>query len=486
MFNYLVYNSQPARWLQENRLLWQRLLIIAAVFFASAVLPRNTRIFLLPLIVIPGIGGTWLLLRYRSLGLVFLIVASLLVPFEIGTGTNSSLNATLLLLMTLVGLWLLNVITLKRRIRVLPSRPVWPLLGLLGVGLLSFGAGQLHWYPIEGAPIPAQIGGLFIFIFSATAFLLVANYVRDLRWLQWMTWIYLALGALYIVGWLLPGVRRTIHPLFQYGSTLSLFWTWLGALAFSQALFNERLRIVWRLALGVLTFAALYAAWILNGDWKSGWMPLLATIAVLLVLRFWRLGTLAILGSPFVISGMLASVIASDQYSYSTRIDAWLILLEIVKVSPILGLGPANYYWYTPLFPIRGYAVQFNSHHQFIDLLAQTGLLGVICFVWFLWEMGWLAWRLRTRVPTGFARAYVYGGLAGLAGTILSATLGDWVLPFVYNVGLRGFRSSVFGWLFLGGLVALEQMFDKESRFNKACPEPKDSQTLKHGVKTLG
>jgi hypothetical protein len=36
--------------------------------------------------------------------------------------------------------------------------------------------------------------------------------------------------------------------------------------------------------------------------------------------------------------------------------------------------------------------------------------------------------------------------------------LGDWVLPFVYNVGLAGFRSSMIGWIFLGGLVALETM----------------------------
>jgi len=36
--------------------------------------------------------------------------------------------------------------------------------------------------------------------------------------------------------------------------------------------------------------------------------------------------------------------------------------------------------------------------------------------------------------------------------------LADWVLPFVYNIGLAGFRASVLGWLFLGGLVTLEQM----------------------------
>lgn len=50
------------------------------------------------------------------------------------------------------------------------------------------------------------------------------------------------------------------------------------------------------------------------------------------------------------------------------------------------------------------------------------------------------------------------GALGGLAGTLMSGMLGDWFLPFVYNVGLVGFRSSVFAWLFLGGLVVYEQL----------------------------
>jgi len=61
-------------------------------------------------------------------------------------------------------------------------------------------------------------------------------------------------------------------------------------------------------------------------------------------------------------------------------------------------------------------------------------------------------------VPEGFARAYVYGALGGLAGTLVAGMLADWLIPFVYNVGLAGFRTSVLAWLFLGGLVAMEQV----------------------------
>jgi hypothetical protein len=41
---------------------------------------------------------------------------------------------------------------------------------------------------------------------------------------------------------------------------------------------------------------------------------------------------------------------------------------------------------------------------------------------------------------------------------VVVGMMGDWILPFFYNIGLSGFRSSMLGWLFLGGLVSVEQM----------------------------
>ncbi len=156
---------------------------------------------------------------------------------------------------------------------------------------------------------------------------------------------------------------------------------------------------------------------------------------------------------------ILPDIYSSDTYSISTRVDAWGIILEIVKVNPVLGLGFANYYWYTPLFQIRGWMVSFNSHNNYVDIIAQTGLLGLAAFLWLFLEIGRVGWRLLNRVPEGFPKAYVYGALAGLVGTLVAAALGDWVLPFTYNIGMAGFRTGVLAWLFLGGLVALETMY---------------------------
>jgi hypothetical protein len=409
-----------------------------------------------------GAGMVLVFLRWPPLGLATLIVASLVVPFAIGTGTQTSLNVTVLLLPVLIGLWLLDMVR-RRELRLLPSRPILPLLALCVVAALSFVAGSLPWLIFaQTAPLRAQVGGLAVFILSAGAFLLVAHQVRDLRWLERLTWVFLVLGALYIAGRLVPGLGRFTGRLFPSGADGGIFWVWLVALAFSQAVFNRSLRLHWRLALGVLVLAIFYIGWSHSRAWASGWLPPLVAVVVSLWAGVPRLGLpvgmVAVTVGALNVQKIVGIVMTDQQYSLMTRLEAWRIVTEIAKASPLLGLGPANYYWYTPLFPILGWYVQFNSHNQYVDIVAQTGLLGLACFLWFAWEVGWLGWRLRARVPEGFAQAYVYGALGGLVGMLVAGMLADWVLPFVYNIGLAGFRASVLGWLFLGGLLSLEQI----------------------------
>jgi O-antigen ligase len=369
-----------------------------------------------------------------------------------------------------MGLWLLNML-LHREARLLRSRPITPLLAFVGVTIVAFAAGTQPWLIFaETAPLAAQAGGLAMIVLSAGAFLLVAHQIRDERWLQWLTWAFLILGGLYVAGALTRDGGRFTGRLFQRGADGSLFWTWLVALAFSQAIFNRHLNLVWRLFLAGIIVAVFYIRLIQAPGWTSGWLPPMLTIIVTLLVGAPRLGLLAALaGSAAVMSSpdeSLTLLMSGDnEYSKTTRLEAWSILAEILKSSnPILGLGPANYYWYTPLMPIEGYYVKFNSHNNYVDIAAQTGLLGLACFLWFAAAIGWLGWRLRSRVPPGFSRAYVFGALGGLAGTLIAAMLGDWVLPFVYNVGFDGFRASVLGWLFLGGLVSLERIADREDR----------------------
>lgn len=394
-----------------------------------------------------------LFLRWPPLGLLMLIAVSYLFRKGLQVSGGTSLNPTTLLLALLIGLWLLDMIARQRKVQLVFSRSIAALLVFCFVSLLSLLIGQLPWIRFgQHAPIAAQLIGLAITWLSAGAFLLSAHQLDDLRWLNLMTWIIVVLSGLYIGGVLLFGDRfySVIPP---PGSTL--FYIWTVALAFSQALLNRNLRL-WQRALLAGVVLATILTLSKSYKWRSGWLPSLVTIATILLIRYPRLTPPLILGGIFVSSNLLPQIITQDQYSFDTRIIAAQIILEkIVVVNPIFGLGPANYYYYAPLFPILGYAVVFNSHNNYIDIIAQTGFLGLFCFLWFAVEIWRLGWRLRKVVPEGFNQAYVYGVLGGLVGTLFSGLLGDWFLPFVYNIGLDGLRSTVLGWLVLGGLVAL-------------------------------
>jgi hypothetical protein len=451
-------------WWQEHRLLILKISALAAMFLISAyIAPRiamgDGRLRYLLLLYL-GAAGALVILKWPALGLLALIPASLYVPFSIGTGTGTALSAPILLVGLLVGLWLADMVVHQKQIRLLDSRPLLALTVFVVVAILAFGVGLLPLIPLASpAPITAQIGGLAVFILSALTFLLVAHQVRDLRWLQAITWAFLILGAIHIAGRLIPTLG--IQHYFQRGAHGSLFWTWLVALAFSQAVFNRDLKSHWRLAMVGLAAATLAVGWFQTRDWASGWAPGVVAVGVIIWLRSWRLGlalTLAGFAIKFIFDPNLAGdLVAADQYSIDTRWAAYEIVLQLVRANPLLGLGMANYYHYTPLIPIMGWYVQFNSHSQYIDLIAQTGLVGFICFFWFVFEIGRLGWRLRTQVRGGFATAYVYGALGGLAGMLAAGGLGDWVLPFVYNIGLNGLRASLLGWLFLGGLLVIEK-----------------------------
>jgi len=232
--------------------------------------------------------------------------------------------------------------------------------------------------------------------------------------------------------------------------------------------FNRKLHLLLQVGIGAVLVAFLYNAFIMGRDWTSGWLPPLLAASVILFLASKKFRI------PLLLGGLLVAVINFDQirsvvmvgdneYSLMTRLDAWLIMFKIIAVSPILGVGPANYYFLTPLFPIRGYAVQFNSHNNYIDLLAQTGVIGFGIFIWLLAEVILLGMRMRDQVAEGFDRALVYGVIGGTVGTLAAGMLGDWVIPFVYNVGFAGFRASLLGWFFMGALLGLYRLTKAQS-----------------------
>ncbi|MFN8445489.1 MAG: hypothetical protein U0175_32160 [Caldilineaceae bacterium] len=457
-------------WIDTHWLWLMRVAIIVGVLLVSAALGTHPR--LLYLVGLGGLAGVVLFMMSPGLGLLLTLLAGMVVPFYGPSGVGLTQAGLALLL----GLWLADILVVDKEIRWHPSPTNLPAMLIVASMLLSFIVGKLPWYRTAQAPLQAQLGGISVYLFSVATYFLVGNRIKDVRWLEWISWIFVGLAWFRILGWLFPAFGRLFtEKLYAEGTLGSLFYLWLACIPLGQALFNTQLKKWQRALLFLIVATTLYVEAGPAYDWKSGWMPAAAGVAVIVVLRFSRLIPLmALLGAVPVVQS-ISEAMLTDRYSYSTRLDAWSIVFQIVKVNPITGLGPANYYWYTPLFPIRGYAVNFNSHSQYVDMIAQTGILGLIIFFVFMWQVGRLAWSLRKRVPEGFARGYVYSAIGGIVGSLVASWLGDWLLPFVYNVGLHGFRASILSWIFLGGLLLLDRCYPAELAENEVGQEERNA-----------
>jgi O-antigen ligase len=239
-----------------------------------------------------------------------------------------------------------------------------------------------------------------------------------------------------------------------------MFWTWLVAICFSQAVFNRQLKPGLRLLLSAIACGAFYYMIVLRQSWTSGWLPAAVSVwVVLLVARpRWAITAAVVIGGlalllPGTVNELLLG--GDNTYSMETRLEAWAIIWRIVRLSPIFGVGPANYFAYTPLYPILGFSVNFNSHNNYLDIIAQVGFLGLGFFLWFVVALAKVLLRAVRKAPDGFPHAFALGAVGAMAGMLVSGVLGDWMIPFLYNVGLEGFRAAVLGWVFLGAAAAL-------------------------------
>lgn len=444
---------------------WVRALIVIVTLLLSAAIAfyQQPSIVLAVVAVPVAFIGYILLTRFPTLGPFAIVIAAPLVGFEIALTATSGINVSMMLLSATLAVWVLDMVIVQKRLAIHPERVFVPLLGLVLVATLSFITGQLQWYPIEGAPVTGQLAGLGLFFMTAGAFLVAAHRIGSRRGLQVMVWTFTALCAIYLSSRAVPFLGFIDEIAFIRNSTGSVFWIWLLALPLGQALFNTDLKPVWRVLLGAMSLLAMYVALGLAITWASGWVPMLAVVGVLLAFKSPRLlipaGLIVVLVFAMNAQTLINEFwlgLSHEHYSANTRVAAWRVVLEIAGKNPIWGLGPSNYYYYTPLYTLLGYRVQFNSHSQYVDLIAQVGIVGLVLFVWFMAEIGRLGIQLSRTVRTGFERAYAYSAVAGVVGMLVAGFLGDWLIPFIYNITLGGFRASVVGWVFLGALVAMK------------------------------
>jgi hypothetical protein len=422
--------------------------------------------------------GVAVLLQWPIVGLFALVPAALVARLDIGTGTEVSLNQATLLVPALLGVWVLDMVR-RGKVRLVRSATNLPLLLFLAAGLLSLAIGIGTWDPAvprSGSFTLVQLVQWAIFAFSAIAFWLTGNLITSEAELRRMTLFYLAVAGgvaiFYAVG---DGSQFILDRTLTVALNRAPFRLLLFSVAGGQLLFNPALSTRWRLFSVAVVATMLFTVLLPERDTISHMAGVGVAAGVLAWLRWPQLRwPVILLLAALALSGVLTSTI----YDFAGGGDEWiesggsrLALIErVVQVTmrnPLTGLGPAAYRSYAgmePLFYRGAYwiAPHISSHNNFVDLFSQVGLLGLALFFWFAVEVARLGLRLRAHFTQGFAAGYTNAMLAAGAGALVLMLFADWILPFIYNIGFSGFQASVLVWLFLGGLVSLEQIAKQE------------------------
>jgi hypothetical protein len=453
-------------------------IIAAGVLLGAAVLGRYLTFYQSRVLALFVAGLLVVVLLSKPIiGVLGMVPAALVLPFALGTGTAVEIHKVTLLVGVLLGIWVLDMMR-RNALYLAPSRANRPLLLFLAAGLLSLVVGVAAWDPIVPRPgdfLTVQLAQWAVFAFSAGAFWLTGNLIRDELWLRRLTWLFLVLAGGLAILYIVPPTTGLAESVATFALHRAPFWMLLVAVAGGQLLFNRRLPAVQRLFLWAVLGAALVYVFFQKRDTASNWIGVVAALGTLAWLRWPRLRwpVIAVL-IALLLSGLLTSTVyefaggeAEWVLSGGSRLALYERVVEVTLRNPITGLGPAAYRQYArvePLYYNGAYWVDpwVSSHNNYVDLFSHVGLLGIGIFFWFAAEIALLGTRLRAHYSQGFAAGYVNGALAAGAGALVLMLFADWILPFVYNVGFPGFQASVLVWLFLGGLVALEQMANRE------------------------
>ncbi len=434
---------------------------------AVEVSSRVSPLLVLAALIVPF--GILAVIKRLELGLVAMLLAGVFVRFRIPTGTASEIVISLMICVGCIALWITHMLVEKKRLALKPAATNVPLLAFMATVVVSWAWSRAFCDMLvheAGHPLVSVAAGL-VMVLLPGCFLLVANNVRSVLWLQVLVWILLGEGLVILFFDLAPtfgvGAIRALDTLlftngFIHINSHGLLSMWCLSFALAMALFNRRLNWLWKSLLFAYVAAWVYWGFFERLSWLSGWVPVFAAVAVLAFLRS-RWLFVALLVVIVVGAGgyyWRTQFQEESQISGVTRLSAYEVNWRVTGKHLLFGTGPAGYAsYYMSYFPTEGMA----SHSNYIDIIAQTGIVGSFFILWFFAAQAWGSYKLwlKLRGRGDFAESLSAAVLAGTAGCVIAMALGDWLVPFAYTQGIIGFDLAMFNWFFMGSLWALNR-----------------------------
>lgn len=267
------------------------------------------------------------------------------------------------------------------------------------------------------------------------------------------------------------GIALPICSLAAWGTAWQLWANWRAGNPVNAALVAQMLASA---AAALLVAAALLASWS-RGAWLGTAVAalvlaialprrllhgaLLALLAVALLVALWQTGILPDALVTRLTSSVVDLVAINDvrgidahagNYAVIERLAHWQAAVDMARDHPVFGVGLGNYSVRYAEYRLINWQLPLgHAHNTYLNLLAETGLVGLLAYLAYWVYMLRICWSLRGH-PDSFARSLGVG------------LLGCWVYLAAHSFFDYLFVNTLF--LHIGVLLGVQAILHRQTQ----------------------
>lgn len=464
--------------------------------------------YIMPVAPLLGVAGAVAInlvvlffLRSRLALPLYILVAGPSLALTLSrSGTLSRLYLGNLLFALVVGVWILQTVLPMRKSgkRLLELSLFAPITGLILVGISSIIYSRLspdprviYTYPHSTVSINiVNLAELAVMIGLPMFLIIVPSVVRRISDARLATGAFVLVGSLFSLATICAGPlgligrasllgnrRPTIFSL--NSSTLGTLLVLFTTIAFGQALYATKLRIgmFWGLITLIFSVAVILAFG------REAWIALFLAVMVMIGFRTqnWSAVLVLLVVPPLVatlITVLVPSVIDffnSSKVYGSDRLIIWQDAISIWQRSPIFGVGAGNFQFFDRTYSIDKVGV---AHNQYLEILAEMGVQGLLCFIWLLTAVGIRSLRGFATAKTRLGKSIALSQVAFFVTIVFGGFFEDFFLPSAAAGGGTGpFIEASYRWILLGLVLSIPNWEKVAGEFEHKTHQP-DSRVI--------
>lgn len=198
-----------------------------------------------------------------------------------------------------------------------------------------------------------------------------------------------------------PLLKRRMYSTLYNPNLYSSFLLMMMGAAASMSIWT---RHAWHRMGYIILFAALGLCLILTYS-RGAWLSVAALVFFFGLVwnkRLWLLFLLVPIVLLFYHGGVTNRLLSIFYHSeadtsVSMRLDMWYGAVEMIIEHPLLGIGWGAFKF---VYPVYNELIQqagimiFHAHNMFLNIWAETGILGFACFLWFFYGHAYYGWQM--------------------------------------------------------------------------------------------